>query len=300
MTSAPEPCPICGAAAVEIVHDGPVRAGVFGTQLPGRVLRCSLCRVDRLQLAEGGGLDDARYRSGEYRELVGETRRDQDFLALHDVEQPEKLPLVAPHLRRGAIVADVGCGGGSFLDLVKGLAGTTIAVELTETFHAGLAERGHRVFSTARDCAARWKGKVDLAVSFSVIEHVPHPVQFLADIAELLAPGGVLVLSTPNRDDVLLKQGLPEYRAFFYRQVHSFYFDAPSLRTTCERAGLEVREVHHHQRFGFTNFANWLAERRPTGRALAPLVSDDFDRVWKTELERHGLADYLYFIVRRK
>jgi SAM-dependent methyltransferase len=297
MTTDADPCPICAASGAEVVHDGPVRAGVFGSAIPGRILRCRSCRVDRLALTSGG-FDEGKYRSGEYRELVGETRHDHDFLALHDVEQPEKLPFVAPHLRRGAVVADVGCGGGSFLDLVKGLAGTTIAAELTRTFHPGLAARGHRVFSTASDAAVSWAGKVDLAVTFSVIEHVPRPVEFLAEIRHLLAPGGVLVLSTPNRDDVLMKEGLPEYRSFFYRQVHAFYFDVESLRGTCARAGLEVVEVHQHQRFGFTNFVNWVAQRRPTGRAATPLMSEAFDGVWKSELERHGLADYLYFVVR--
>jgi CMP-N,N'-diacetyllegionaminic acid synthase len=291
-------CPVCAIGQAEIIYDGPVRAGVFGTFVPGRISRCAGCGLDQLQVAQA--LDDEVYRTGEYREMVGETKDARGFLDLHDGEQLEKLPFVSPHLRRGAVVADIGCGGGAFLDLVKGLAGSTLAIELTESFHASLRARGHRVFPHADDCARSHASGVDLAVSFSVIEHVPDPVQFLRAIGALLRPSGRLVISTPNRNDLLMKQGLPDYQAFFYRLVHRFYFDAGSLRRTCERAGLEVVELRYQQRFGFSNFANWLAQKRPTGRNPEPLLSPAFDKIWRSELERDGVADYLYLVARRR
>ncbi len=291
-------CPVCSSDQAENIYAGPVRAGVFGTFVPGRIARCASCDVDQLHVAQA--LDDEVYRTGEYREMVGEKKEARAFLELHDREQLEKLPFVSPYLRRGSVVADIGCGGGAFLDLVKGVAGSTIAVELTESFHASLRSRGHHVFSRADDCIGSHAASVDLAVSFSVIEHVPDPLPFLSTIQALLKPGGTVVISTPNRNDVLMKHGLPEYRAFFYRLVHRFYFDAGSLTRICERAGLEVLEVRYRQRFGFSNFANWLAQRRPTGRGAELLLSPDFDKIWRCELERDGMADYLYVVARRK
>jgi SAM-dependent methyltransferase len=293
-TSAPVTgCPVCGDGDTTTVYEGPVRAGVFGSFLSGRVVRCSSCAVDRLLIERP--VTEETYRTGEYREMVGETREAAAFLDLHDSEQFEKVQFVAPHFQRGEVLADIGCGGGAFLDLLKGMAGQTIAVELTEPYHPALRARGHQVFSNAAACAQVWRGKVDLAVSFSVIEHVLDPVDFLRQIRSLLAASGRLVISTPNRDDALLRFGVPEYRSFFYRRVHPFYFDAQSLGRTCERAGLKVTEVRHFQRFGFTNFANWLSERRPTGRGLPPLTPG-FDAIWKAELERNGVADYLYLV----
>jgi SAM-dependent methyltransferase len=43
-------------------------------------------------------------------------------------------------------------------------------------------------------------GSVDTVVSFEAIEHVTDPARFLDQIAQLLRPGGRLVLSTPDRD----------------------------------------------------------------------------------------------------
>lgn len=39
----------------------------------------------------------------------------------------------------------------------------------------------------------------DIAVSFQVVEHVPDDVGYIAEIARVLAPGGRLYLTTPNR-----------------------------------------------------------------------------------------------------
>lgn len=41
---------------------------------------------------------------------------------------------------------------------------------------------------------------VDVVVSFETIEHVPDPAQFLAECRRVLATGGQLIISTPNKD----------------------------------------------------------------------------------------------------
>jgi SAM-dependent methyltransferase len=44
-------------------------------------------------------------------------------------------------------------------------------------------------------------GAVEVVVSFETIEHVPSPAGFVRECRRVLAPGGLLVLSTPNRDE---------------------------------------------------------------------------------------------------
>lgn len=43
-------------------------------------------------------------------------------------------------------------------------------------------------------------GSVDIVVSFETIEHVSNPGRFLDECARVLAPGGRLIISTPDRD----------------------------------------------------------------------------------------------------
>src|SRR6266852_67536 len=44
--------------------------------------------------------------------------------------------------------------------------------------------------------------RFDLVVTVEVIEHVESPIGFLRNIGQLLAPGGVAVITTPNVDSL--------------------------------------------------------------------------------------------------
>ena len=285
-------CAVCGAGDAAVSYAGPVRRGVFGEFLPGRILRCPACGLEWLVADET--LDLAQYRTGEYRERVGEAASPEHFFAAHDREQFEKVFRLRAVLTRGATVADVGCAGGAFLDFVGGFAGRTIAVEPAGFYHDSLRARGHEVHVTADTIPP---ADVDVATSFSVIEHVETPMAFLSSMRAMLKPGGLIVLSTPNRRDILIDHGPDAYKSFFYRQVHLFYFDAASLREALVRAGFVDVRIDHAHRFGFGNYVEWLCTGRPPGPAAGPL-GDAFDATWRATLEAQGVSDYLYAIAR--
>lgn len=289
-------CPVCGAQEWATAYSGPIRDGVFGRECDGRVIGCGRCNVEILIEPRRDLAQD--YADGSYRTHVGESSDAQSFFALHDREQFTRLAMLERVPLRGRVVGDVGCGGGSFLDAVAGLAATTVAIEPSQSYHRSLAERRHRVYPDVHGALREWAGKVDLAVSFSVIEHVEDPVAFLAEVRSLLTPSGVALVSTPNRADVLLASGCEAYRRFFYRVVHRFYFDATSLRQASIAAGFGTCEVVYRHRFGFGNFVNWLMRERPdAGQGRSPL-DHQFDRIWTTTLEESGRADYLYAFLR--
>lgn len=289
-------CGVCGSREWKDAYAGGIRDGVFGRERQGRVVQCAGCTVQ--YLAEPSGLDDQSYRDGTYRVTVGEDPGPQSYFELHDVEQFQVLPLLPSTPLRGRRVADVGCGGGSLLDAVSGLAEETIAIEPSRSYHNSLRQRGHVVYDDVAAAAADREGAVDLVVCLSVIEHVEQPDQLLAAIRRLLAPGGVAVISTPNRDDFLLHVGSEAYRRFFYRVVHRYYFNATSLGRAATTAGFGTCEIRYHQRFGFGNFVGWLLQQRPTGRDGAPPLGGPFDRTWRATLEEAGRSDYLYAYLR--
>lgn len=264
--------------------------GRFGNLSPESqtVLRCSGCGAGFLPPATS-----VDYESGEYRELVDAGGSPERFYDLHDGEQAGKLAILGTDELRHKVVADVGCGAGSFLDLVKGLASATLAIEPTRSFHPVLSAKGHRVFSYCGDVTAEWHGKVDTAVCFSVVEHVSDPVALLRDVRRLLRPGGELLLSTPNLDDWMLELLPEDYGAFFFRTVHSWYFDANSLRHLAAAAGFEQCAVQYVHRFDLPNALLWLRDRRPSGEGAVP-VAPPVSAAFKSWLESTGRADYLY------
>lgn len=283
-------CRLCGARSWEVLFRGRIRAGRFGNLSPEdqSVLRCTACRVGFLPPASA-----VDYDSAQYRELVDGEGSPERFYELHDSEQAAKLRILGSGGLRHKVVADVGCGAGSFLDLVKGVASVTLAIEPTRSFHPALASKGHQVFSYCDEIPAEWHGRVDTAVCFSVVEHVPDPLSLLRSVRRLLRSGGELLLSTPNLDDWMIELLPEEYGAFFFRTVHSWYFDAGSLTRLAAAAGFAECVVEYVHRFDLSNALLWLRDRRPSGQGTVP-IAPPVNAAFRNWLESTGRADYLY------
>jgi 2-polyprenyl-3-methyl-5-hydroxy-6-metoxy-1,4-benzoquinol methylase len=293
-------CEICGNSEWQGIYCGPIRNGSFGslTDEDCLVAQCENCGSQRLP--EEVCRDTSFYEGEEYRNLLKEPTDVSGFCLEHDKMQLLNMSVIWPQSVRDKTVADIGCGGGSFLDHISGLPKNILAIEPCQIYHESLKERGYQVYSLAKDAAAKESGKVDFAFSFSVIEHIHNPREFLADIAKLLSDDGTLVVSTPNRSDVLMSLLAEEYPQFFYRTVHRWYFDVDSFSQCAKYAGLEVVEAKCVHRFGLSNALAWLRDNRPTGNKQLPhLASELLDDVWKRYLEEKGVADYLYFILKR-
>jgi SAM-dependent methyltransferase len=270
-----------------------IRLGRFGdlSEEELELRRCTGCGL--VALPARAHPDQGWYQSGEYRAQVGEEADPDSFCRLHDPEQTARLALIGLERFRDKVVVDLGCGGGSFLDAVSGLAREIIAVEPDLSFRPGLVKRGYRVYPQAAEALAEQKGRIDLAVSFATLEHLAEPLAFLKEIRELLKPGGELFLTTPNLDDALLAALPEDYPAFFFRQAHLWYFNPSSLARALEKAGFSGVEIKGQQRFGLGNFLAWLKHRRPRGEAEYDFVTPAVDRVWRTELERTLRSDFL-------
>jgi SAM-dependent methyltransferase len=288
-------CAICGGQKWEAAYTGAVRQGVFGKSAQGTVWKCLSCASEFLppKAADTG----AFYSGNAYREEVGESADVDAYFKMHDAEQFQKFALLEQLGIRGKVFADIGCGGGSFLDGVRGFASSTVAIEPGQSYHPSLRARGHHVFPFTKDALSAWRGKVDVATCFSVIEHLDDPVSTLKEMRELLSKDGVLLISTPNRRDILMQLS-DDYKAFFYRSVHIWYFDTDSLARAAKEAGFRDCSVRFVHRFNFANFTTWLRDKKPTGNKLTTPLSPDFDRQWQVTLENNGTADYLYAYLR--
>jgi SAM-dependent methyltransferase len=91
-------------------------------------------------------------------------------------------------------VLDVACGTGYGTSMLQ-------AVGVDLSLEALRYARRHPAAYVAADAARLPFGRVfDAVVSFETIEHVPDPGRFVADCARVLKPGGVFLVSTPNRE----------------------------------------------------------------------------------------------------
>ena len=105
----------------------------------------------------------------------------------------------------GRRVLDVACGEGYGSALLAAVAGEVTGVDIAQeaVAHATEAYRsvGHLRFVQGSAAALPLPdASVDMVVSFETIEHLPRADQprMIAEIARVLAPDGVVVLSAPN------------------------------------------------------------------------------------------------------
>ncbi len=282
-------CRICGENRWKTIFEGKVRAGSFGSLTPERhrIEECEGCAIQRL---ESMSID---YESGKYRHIVEGSDEVENFYRLHDGHQAHKLQLIGTDSLRGGKFLDVGCAAGSLLDLLKGFCSQTIAVEPCLSYHGTLREKGHLVFSFLEEAAEEWREQLDFVTAFDVIEHVEDPVAFLRDIGKMLRPGGQMLIGTPNRDEWLLEISGEEYRQFWFRAVHRWYFNGRSLEYGLLKAGIFDSEIFFNQLYDLSNALVWLRDGTPSGFGAVD-VAPFLDAAYRKCLEVEGRSDYVY------
>ena len=143
---------------------------------------------------------------------------------------------IAPHLRPGARVLDVGCAVGTFaLELARrgdlrvvalDFSTTALGMAREEARAEGLGPRIAFIAGAAELLALRG-ASFDLIVAADVIEHLVEPETFLREAHRLLRPGGAILLETPNTC-------FRNYRAY------------PALRRVADRLGLPDSRIVCH------------------------------------------------------
>lgn len=102
----------------------------------------------------------------------------------------------------GKSALDVGCGAGLMCEPLARLGavvtGVDAAAENIAVAQQHAAGQGLSIDYRCADVAALAR-QFDLVTSMEVVEHVTNPAAFLSALAARLAPGGLMVLSTPNR-----------------------------------------------------------------------------------------------------
>jgi SAM-dependent methyltransferase len=112
-----------------------------------------------------------------------------------------KAYVVAKDYIRGQVL-EVGCGEGRGIDTLLPLAESFTAVDKIEPVIAGLQQRfptGKFMAMNIPPLSGLADNTYDSIVSFQVIEHIQKDALFLKEIHRVLKPGGIALLTTPNR-----------------------------------------------------------------------------------------------------
>jgi 2-polyprenyl-6-hydroxyphenyl methylase/3-demethylubiquinone-9 3-methyltransferase len=150
----------------------------------------------------------------------------------------------------GKRALDVGCGAGLLAEPLARLGAQVTAIDPAEELIAAALEHaaGQGLAIDYRAAAVEnLEGEFDLITAMEVIEHTADPQQFLISLARRLAPGGLLVMSTPNSTNWsrLITITVAEGFGLVPKGTHDFdKFIAPErMKAMMAQAGLNCLDV---------------------------------------------------------
>jgi len=102
---------------------------------------------------------------------------------------------------------DIGCGQGTFLQMLKKEGWECHGTELTLKSASRAFRRGISVSVGEIDESRYPPHSFDLITLWHVLEHLPQPLETIKKVTRLLKKGGILAISTPNIDSLQAKMG---------------------------------------------------------------------------------------------
>ncbi len=213
-------------------------------------------------------------KDGEAVEELVRIREEHAYIALErryrgtPEEIAERISFYLPYLQGKGRVLDLGCGRGEALALLKDHGVTAEGVDASARMVELCRERGlvAEEGDLLEKLAAVPVGSLGGVVSFHVIEHLPPDVvdRLVRLASRALAPGGVLILETPNPLSVVVAA-----RNFWLDPTHLRPVHPESLRLNYELAGfdpierIDLRPFPEDERLPEIDLATLPAEQRP-------------------------------------
>ncbi len=153
--------------------------------------------------------------------------------------------------RSGGRLLDIGCGTGLFLAVARRRGWEPYGIDDCGEATAHAREHfGLEVWDGEFSRLEAGGKRFDAVTMWDIVEHARQPVALLRAARSVLAPGGVVGISTPNQRSVLDLVAGALYRASagritwplekFYIEQHFLYFTPETLRAAAARAGLEL------------------------------------------------------------
>jgi len=143
---------------------------------------------------------------------------------------------------RTAAILDYGCGPGSFLALLRDEFGYRNVEGLELNRHSAEVARRCYGLELAPEIGALRRKSYDVIVLFETIEHLSDPDAVVAHCARLLAPSGLLFVTTPSVRNLPARL-FPSHCVHYTGPSHISLFTEQALERLLARHGLAVRRL---------------------------------------------------------
>ncbi len=187
---------------------------------------------------------------------------------------------LAMELAAGKNVLDIACGEGYGAHLLSAMAlqvtGMDIDAPTIEKAKAKYQQANVRFETAAAGSIPSANYEYDLVISFETLEHLDDQVAVIKEIKRILKPGGLLVISTPDKKNYSDKTGYTN--PFHKRELYKDEFEA-LLKSQFKQVQVYNQQIAH---------ASFFSAAAATG---LDRYTGDFEKI-----EKNKPAEPLYLI----
>ena len=179
---------------------------------------------------------------------------DGDFKALHDIN-PLRVEYLADRCAlSGARVVDVGCGGGILTESLAALGADVTGIDVAQgplavaqlhAIEAGVEDEIRYLRTSPEEFVEEEREAFSVVTCLEMLEHVPDMASTVRALADLVVPGGDVVMSTINRNPkayALAVVGAEYVLGLLPRGTHDYakFIRPAELARAVRGAGLEL------------------------------------------------------------
>jgi len=144
------------------------------------------------------------------------------------------------HIQSSGMLLDIGCAFGFFLEAARDTGFDAYGVELS-SFSSAFAKKSigeKKIYHGILEESPFTNKIFDVITMFDLIEHTPNPKETIIQAAQMLAPKGIIVLSTPNSGS--FSRFLMKKKWIHYKEEHLFYFNKKNIEYLADELKLQV------------------------------------------------------------
>lgn len=225
-------CPSCGASSWTSAQPDDLSYGLWRCDACG-------CHAIRQTRTAGAALYDADYYTAD-----AAARLSGLFQVVWEWKRRSRGRQILRHAPPGARVCDVGCERGELLNVLKQAGCHVVGTQLSSSA-AAFASRhfGIAVYVGELPDAPFARETFDAVLMLNVLEHLPDPEAYVAQVARMLAERGTFWIEVPNAASFTAR--VCGKRWLHHDPPHHLWaFDKPGIARLISRHGFAIEQTY--------------------------------------------------------
>jgi len=303
-------CRICNSNNCELIRNK-IRHDIHMN-----VYMCKSCEVQFLE--SNPNLDYNKDYRKKYTPYYGkEFNSEQLFNAMLPIQKYD-VDKIKYLIKDDSKILDIGCASGYLLYTLKNETNECWGVDIRNEDVEYAKSIGLNCHVGPIEDTDIPKNYFDIVLLVQTLEHIENPKKLLMSIKPYLKDNGIIFISVPSANDVMLTVYENEYYGdWFYEEPHLLYYSSKSLKLLCEECGYEG-DIQYWQTHHILNHIRWLynntQQNSVVERVGNPIINDNnhpigndinkliklFNRKYCELLENNCVSDNIIFIGKKK